>query len=286
MAAPAALLGLLGRYVAPMVPGIVKRNPWKSAAGAGATGLLGYEMMGGGEKSDEVRTGGVGSTVGQQVRGRTTIPDDWQPTLGSRVELEMKRKASNAKHLKTILVHNAILSAHNPGSKNTYMKDALDLLKADAIQNNDIQQAKIIESIKNKDGSLPDDAKIIYDRIIRSGGDPKFAAEVSGHQLKIEKTQAEAAGDYQRGLPQMKDMYSKEAIAMQQLKAQYDSGDQQNAVNKLAMFIKSSVIKIPDIYAGFEIKNDADLHTLAAQMLQGLGGTQVATEDEIVINEQ
>jgi hypothetical protein len=52
------------------------------------------------------------------------------------------------------------------------------------------------------------------------------------------------------------------------------------------MFIKSSVIKIPDIYAGFEIKNDADLHTLAAQMLQGLGGTQVATEDEIVINEQ
>ena len=183
------------------------------------------------------------------------------------------------------MMRGAILKAHNPHAKDNYVKNALEVLKAEALQRNDMQQARIIDNIKNKDGSVPDDAKLIYDRILKSGGSPQFAAEISGYQLDIERTQAQAAADYMKGQPKLSDMYSKEAMAMQQLKAQYDSGDQQNAINQLAMFIKSSVIKIPDMYAGFEIKNDSDLHTLAAQMLQGVDGTQVATEDDIIISE-
>ena len=260
-------------------------NKWKSGLGASLAGLLGYEMLRPEEEEKKVVTGGEGSAPGFQIRDRSTIPDNWQSALGDTLAAKEKQSALNLKRLKQVMMRGAILKAHNPNAKDNYVKNALEVLKAEALQRNDMQQARIIDNIKNKDGSVPDDAKLIYDRILKSGGSPQFAAEISGYQLDIEKTQAQAAANYMKGQPKLSDMYSKEAIAMQQLKAQYDSGDQQNAINQLAMFIKSSVIKIPDIYAGFEIKNDADLHTLAAQMLQGVDGKQIATEDDIIISE-
>jgi len=275
-----------------VVPDLAKRagswlmdNKWKSGLGASLAGLLGYEMLRPEEEEKKVVTGGEGSAPGFQIRDRSTIPDNWQSALGDTLAAKEKQSALNLKRLKQVMMRGAILKAHNPHAKDNYVKNALEVLKAEALQRNDMQQARIIDNIKNKDGSVPDDAKLIYDRILKSGGSPQFAAEISGYQLDIEKTQAQAAKDYMSGQPKLSDMYSKEAMAMQQLKAQYDSGDQQNAINQLAMFIKSSVIKIPDMYAGFEIKNDSDLHTLAAQMLQGVDGTQVATEDDIIISE-
>ena len=275
-----------------VVPDLAKRagswlmdNKWKSGLGASLAGLLGYEMLRPEEEEKKVVTGGEGSAPGFQIRDRSTIPDNWQSALGDTLAAKEKQSALNLKRLKQVMMRGAILKAHNPHAKDNYVKNALEVLKAEALQRNDMQQARIIDNIKNKDGSIPDDAKLIYDRILKSGGSPQFAAEISGYQLDIEKTQAQAAKDYMSGQPKLSDMYSKEAMAMQQLKAQYDSGDQQNAINQLAMYIKSSVIKIPDMYAGFEIKNDSDLHTLAAQMLQGVDGTQVATEDDIIISE-
>ena len=275
-----------------VVPSLAKKagswlmgNKWKSGLGASLAGLLGYEALREDEKPQVVTTGGEGSAPGFQIRDRSTIPDNWQSALGDTLAAKEKQSALNLKRLKQVMMRGAILKAHNPHAKDNYVKNALEVLKAEALQRNDMQQARIIDNIKNKDGSIPDDAKLIYDRILKSGGSPQFAAEISGYQLDIEKTQAQAAANYMKGQPKLSDMYSKEAIAMQQLKAQYDSGDQQNAINQLAMFIKSSVIKIPDIYAGFEIKNDADLHTLAAQMLQGVDGKQIATEDDIIISE-
>jgi hypothetical protein len=288
-----ALLGKGVAMAAPYIPRLLKKggkkdagiSPWRTGAAAGATGLLGYEMLRPEEEEKKVVTGGEGSAPGFQIRDRSTIPDNWQSALGDTLAAKEKQSALNLKRLKQVMMRGAILKAHNPHAKDNYVKNALDVLKAEALQRNDMQQARIIDNIKNKDGSVPDDAKLIYDRILKSGGTPQFAAEISGYQLDIERTQAQAAADYMKGQPKLSDMYSKEAMAMQQLKAQYDSGDQQNAINQLAMFIKSSVIKIPDMYAGFEIKNDSDLHTLAAQMLQGVDGTQVATEDDIVISE-
>ena len=276
-----------------VVPNLAKKagswlmdNKWKSGLGASLAGLLGYEALREDEKPQVVTTGGEGSAPGFQIRDRSTIPDNWQSALGDTLAAKEKQSALNLKRLKQVMMRGAILKAHNPHAKDNYVKNALEVLKAEALQRNDMQQARIIDNIKNKDGSIPDDAKLIYDRILKSGGSPQFAAEISGYQLDIERTQAQAAADYMKGQPKLSDMYSKEAMAMQQLKAQYDSGDQQNAINQLAMYIKSSVIKIPDLYAGFEIKNDADLHTLAAQMLQGVDGTQVATEDDIIISER
>ena len=275
-----------------VVPNLAKKagswlmdNKWKSGLGASLAGLLGYEMLRPEEEKENVVTGGEGPGTRFQVRDRSTIPDNWQSALGDTLAAKEKQSALNLKRLKQVMMRGAILKAHNPHAKDNYVKNALEVLKAEALQRNDMQQARIIDNIKNKDGSVPDDAKLIYDRILKSGGSPKFAAEISGYQLDIERTQAQAAADYMKGQPKLSDMYSKEAIMMQQLKSQYDSGDQQNAINQLAMYIKSSVIQIPDRYGGFEIKTDADLHTLAAQMLQGVDGTQVATEDDIIFSE-
>ena len=286
------LLGLLGTGLragaSRVLPGVVKRNPWKSAIGGAGAGFLGYGMLAPDAEDTQVITGGQGIDPRMDlIRGRTPMADDWTPPgdLQSRLDYLQGQQAKSNKALKKVLMQGAILKAHNPRSKDTYVKDALAYLKADALEKNDVRQAKIIEAIKNKDGTLPDDSKVIYDRIIRAGGDPAYASEISGHQLQIEKTQAEAAADYMRGQPKLTDRYSKDQLMMMELKQAYDAGDQQNAINQLAYYIKAGLVKVPELYSGFEVKSDADLQTMAAQMLQGLDGTAVMTEDEIVIKD-
>ena len=168
-------------------------RPVKTGVGTGLAGLLGYEMLRPEEEEENVVTGGEGSAPGFQIRDRSTIPDNWQSALGDTLAAKEKQSALNLKRLKQVMVRGAILKAHNPQAKDNYVKNALEVLKAEALQRNDMKQARIIDNIKNKDGSVPDDAKLIYDRIIKSGGSPQFAAEISGHQLKIERTQAQAA---------------------------------------------------------------------------------------------
>ena len=286
------ILGLLGTGLragaSRVLPGIVKRNPWKSGLAAGGAGLLGYEMLAPDAEEPQVTTGGQGINPRMDlIRGRTPIADDWTPPGGleSRLDYLQRRRAEDAAVIKKVLLQGAILKAHNPRAKDTYVKDALEFIKADALAKNNMQQARIIDAIKNKDGTLPDDSKVIYDRIIRAGGDPAYASEISGHQLQIEKTQAEAAADYMRGQPKLTDRYSKDQLMMMELKQAYDAGDQQNAINQLAYFIKAGLVKVPELYSGFEVKSDADLQAMAAQMLQGLDGTAVMTEDEIVIKD-
>ena len=286
------ILGLLGTGLrtgaSRVLPGIVKRNPWKSGLAAGGAGLLGYEVLAPDAEEPQVTTGGQGIDPRMDlIRGRTPIADDWTPpnNLESRLDYLQRRRAEDAAVIKKVLLQGAILKAHNPRAKDTYVKDALEFIKADALAKNNMQQARIIDAIKNKDGTLPDDSKVIYDRIIRAGGDPAYASEISGHQLEIEKTQAEAAADYMRGQPKLTDRYSKDHLRVLELKQMYDSGYQQDAINQLAFLIKTKVVDVPEGYMGFKQMSDADLQDMAARMLQGRDGTAVMTEDEIVIKD-
>ena len=286
------ILGLLGTGLragaSRVLPGVVKRNPWKSAIGGAGAGLLGYEILAPDAEEPQVTTGGQGIDPRMDlIRGRTPIADDWTPPGGleSRLDYLQRRKNEDAAVIKKVLMQGAILKAHNPRAKDTYVKDALEFIKADALAKNNMQQARIIEAIKNKDGTLPDDSKVIYDRIIRAGGDPAYASEISGHQLQIEKTQAEAAADYMRGQPKLTDRYSKDHLRVLELKQMYDAGNQQDAINQLAFLIKTKVVDVPEGYMGFKQMSDADLQDMAARMLQGRDGAAVMTEDEIVIKD-
>jgi hypothetical protein len=261
-------------------------NKWKSGLGASLAGLLGYEMLRPEEEEKKVVTGGEGPGTGFETRDRSTIPDDWRSALGDTTAAQAKQSALNLKRLKQVMMRGAILKAHNPHAKDNYVKNALEVLKAEALQRNDMQQARIIDNIKNKDGSIPDDAKLIYDRIIKSGGSPQFAAEISGHQLKIERTQAQAAKDYMAGQPQLSDMMTKEMMELSRLKAQYDSGDTQNAIAILASRLKTGQIDISDRYGDLQIKTDAEMYELAAQILKGRTDLKLPTEDDIKIEER
>ncbi len=293
------ILGLLGKgasIAAPYIPRLLKKggkkdagiSPWRTGTAAGTLGLLGYEMLAPDAEQPQVTTGGQGIDPRMDlIRGRTPIADDWTPPGGleSRLDYLQRRKNEDAAVIKKVLMQGAILKAHNPKAKDTYVKDALEFIKADALAKNNMQQARIIEAIKNKDGSLPDDSKVIYDRIIRAGGDPAYASEISGHQLQIEKTQAEAAADYMRSQPKLTDRYSKDHLRVLELKQMYDAGNQQDAINQLAFLIKTKVVDVPEGYMGFKQMSDADLQDMAARMLQGRDGTAVMTEDEIVIKD-
>jgi len=303
------MYGLLGRGAAALFPRILRKGGIKggktgeyanvatkdvpislgrSTTAGSLLGLLGYEMFGDDTVGQEVRTGGQGLNPAMpQVRGRTPIADNWSPSssLESNLEYSLKMEARNAKVLKKVLMQASILKAHNPNAENTYLEDALSFLKADALQKNNVRQARIIDGIKNKDGTLPDDAKVIYDRIVRSGGTPAFASEVSGHQLAIEKTQAEAAADYARNQPKLTDMYSKDHLRVLELKQAYDAGNQQDAINQLALLIKTKVVEVPQEYTGFGQMSDPEIQEMAARMLQGLDGSMVMSDDEIIIKD-
>ena len=266
----------IARTVAPSLTTRAKKwlmeNKVKSGLGASLAGLLGYEMLRPEEEKENVVTGGEGSAPGFQVRDRSTIPDNWQSALGDTLAAKEKQSALNLKRLKQVMMRGAILKAHNPHAKDNYVKNALDVLKAEALQRNDMQQARIIDNIKNKDGSVPDDAKLIYDRILKSGGSPQFAAEISGYQLDIERTQAQAAKDYM--------------MELSRLKAQYDSGDTQNAIAILASRLKTGQIDISERYGDLQPKTDAEMYALAAQILQGKTDLKLPTEDDIKIEER
>jgi hypothetical protein len=289
-----ALLGKGVAMAAPYIPRLLKKggkkdasiSPWRAGAAAGATGLLGYEMLRPEEEEEKVVTGGEGPGTGFQVRDRSTIPDNWKSALGDTLAADAKQSALNLKRLKQVMMRGAILKAHNPHAKDNYVKNALEVLKAEALQRNDMQQARIIDNIKNKDGSIPDDAKLIYDRILKSGGSPQFAAEISGYQLDIERTQAQAAKDYMSGQPQLSDMMTKEMMELSRLKAQYDSGDTQNAIAILASRLKTGQIDISERYGDLQPKTDAEMYALAAQILQGKTDLKLPTEDDIKIEER
>ena len=104
---PAATAGrAVASRVAPMIPGIVKRNPWKSGFAAGGTGLLGYEMFAPDAEEPQITTGGQGINPRMDlIRGRTPIVDDWTPpnNLQSRLEFLQKEQARSNKALKKVL---------------------------------------------------------------------------------------------------------------------------------------------------------------------------------------
>tara|TARA_R110000824_G_scaffold91867_1_gene223175 strand:- start:3592 stop:4635 length:1044 start_codon:yes stop_codon:yes gene_type:complete len=194
------------------------------------------------------------------------------PTSGLPLHSErlQKNRDKFLNNMSLIMKHSMLLQFQNPGKENTYMKDAIQLLKMDALSRNSVEDAKIVESVF-KDGKMPKRAKTIYDRLVPHLG-PKKAAEVSGYTLEIEKTEAEAAADYARSQPKLTDMYSKDAVMMMQLQEAYSSNPQ-GAIQQLAMFLKTKVIEMPEQYTQFKPKTDSDYYQLAASILSGAGTT-------------
>jgi hypothetical protein len=260
--------GIQGRDIPP--GGFIGKHPYISSAGLGYAGTTAGSMMAGSpDQPTDMPRGNVPLTVPGGVPGGPPV-DEFTSNLPSYAERASANRRKMFNNMSTILKHSMLLSFQNPGGKNTYMKDAIDLLKMGAMQQNEVELGNIIEEVF-KGGKVPDSARVVYNRMIKAGASPKEAADTSGYTLEIEKSEAKIATDLLKAQPKAKDIYTKGMLAMRTLQNAYEAGNQEGAIQQLAVWLKTKQIEMPPEYAGYKDLTDADYYTLAARILSGTG---------------
>ena len=260
--------GIQGRDIP--AGGFIGKHPYISSAGLGYAGTTAGSMMAGSpdQPTDSPR-GNVPLTVPGGVPGGPPV-DDFTSNLPSYAERAASNRRKMFNNMSTILKHTMLLNFQNPGRKNNYMKNAIDMLKMGAMQQNEVELGNIIEEVF-KGGKVPDSARVVYNRMIKAGASPKEAADTSGYTLEIEKSEAKIATDLLKAQPKAKDIYTKGMLAMRTLQSAYESGNQEGAIQQLAVWLKTGEIEMPEQYAGMRELTDADYYRFAAQILSGTG---------------
>ena len=254
--------------------GFVGRHPYISSAGLGYGGTVAGSMLAGSpDEPTASPRGNVPLTVPGGVPGGPPV-DDFTSNLPSYAERASANRRKMFNNMSTILKHTMLLNFQNPGRKNNYMKNAIDMLKMGAMQQNEVELGNIIDEVF-KDGKVPDSARVVYQRMLKAGASPKEAADTSGYTLELEKSEAKIATDLLKAQPKAKDMYTKGMLAMRTLQNAYEAGNQEGAIQQLAVWLKTKEIEMPEQYAGMRDLTDADYYRLAAQILSGTGSEAV-----------
>ena len=250
--------------------GFVGRHPIISSAGLGYGGTVAGSMMAGSpDQPTDMPRGNVPLTVPGGVPAGPPA-DEFTSNLPSYAERAAANRRKMFNNMSTILKHTMLLNFQNPGRKNNYMKNAIDMLKMGAMQQNEVELGNIIEEVF-KGGKVPDSARVVYQRMIKAGASPKEAADTSGYTLEMDKAEAKAATDLLKAQPKAKDMYTKGMLAMRTLQNAYEAGNQEGAIQQLAVWLKTGEIEMPEQYAGMRELTDADYYSLAARILSGTG---------------
>lgn len=252
--------------------GFIGRHPIWSSAGLGYAGTTAGGLMRGGE---EEQRGSTPGGIPLPVPGTAQAPQEaWSasglPSYGERTQ---SRRDTYMKHMSTIIKHSMLLQFQNPGRKNGYDNDAIQLIRQAALMNNEVEVANMIDEVF-KDKKVPKSARTIYNRMLAAGSSPKEAARVSGYTLEMEKTEAKAASDFARSQPKLTDIYSKDALMMKTVQDAY-AADPEKAIQTLSLWLKTKVIEMPEQYTQYKPKTDSDYYNLAAAILSGQGTTGV-----------
>jgi hypothetical protein len=256
--------------------GFVGKHPYWSGAGLGYVGTTAGSMLAGSpDEPTASPRGNVPLTVPGGVPGGPPV-DEFTSNLPSYAERTATNRRKFFNNMSTILKHTMLLNFQNPGRKHNYMKNAIDILKMSALQQNEVELGNIIEEVF-KDNKVPDSARTVYTRMVKAGASPKEAANVSGYTLELEKSEAKIATDILKAQPKAKDMYTKGMLAMRTLQNAYEAGNQEGAIQQLAVWLKTKQIEMPPEYAGYKDLTDADYYRFAAQILSGTGTEAVAS---------
>ena len=231
------------------------------------------------EGQDRPTTGGV--SPGVDGRG-VPIRNVGAYTQGGYADRLASDRESLLENLTMIQKQAMILGWVNPEGAKQHVKDSHKMLMLDAKSKNAAADAKLIDAAF-KDGKTAPNAKALYNRLAPEIG-PANAARVSGYTLEIEKTEAKAAADYAKTQPKLKDTFSKGMLALRTLQDAYMSGNQEEAIQQLALWLKSKQIEVPDDYKGYEKKDDADYYDIAAAMLSGAASQGVGQSSSEVYN--
>jgi len=147
----------------------------------------------------------------------------------------------------------------------------------------DIRNAKLVESIRNKNGSLPDNSKVIFDRLIKNGADVGFAGAVSGYQANIEESQAKQVAAVMKGQLSEKDAANPDVIFRRAVEGyrSLDSQRMQQAIEDVATLILSGDIDISKQF-GYDLSTQGpdNVRRIAMDILAG-GAVNTATEPSI-----
>ena len=218
---------------------------------------------------------GSASAVGGGV-GMPPVADDFTSALPGYAERKSAARRKMFNNMSTILKHTMLLNFQNPGRKHNYMKNAIDMLKMSALQQNEVELGNILEEVF-KGNTVPSSAREVYNRMVKAGASPKEAADVSGHTLTMDKAEAKAAVDFAKVRDpskfQSKDVMTSLGI-MEEAKI-----DLHGAALKLSRLWGIGALKLPEGYAGYETKDAQQLYELAIELLSGSvrGATGPAT---------
>ena len=228
------------------------------------------------EEEEQTTLGpGSASAVGGGV-GMPPVADDFTSALPGYAERKSAARKKMFNNMSTILKHTMLLNFQNPGRKNNYMKNAIDMLKMSALQQNEVELGNILEEVF-KGNKVPSSAREVYNRMIKAGASPKEAADTSGHTLTMEKAEAKAAADFAKARDpskfQSKDVMTSLGI-MEEAKT-----DLHGAALKLSRLWGTGALKLPEGYGGYETKDAQQLYQLAIELLSGSvrGATGPAT---------
>lgn len=268
----------------------VNKHPYLTTAGVGTAGGIGYGLLSDGNEdaigdpSGGAYPPGAGGVVPQ------SIPDNFVPNMMPRSEYLRESTQKDIEMLSKIKLRSQIIKTAG-GDPKQYEESRLAVMIANQKARGDIRSAEILEGSLNKDGSIPVDSKIWFDRLIKQGADPVYASELSGYQLAIEKTQAENYKAMMTGRLTEKDA-ARSDVQIRQSRGLYAYGDpaqKEQAIDKIVMMLHSGEIPIEDKVTGFGQITGEQYRDLAIAILSGTvipaegGASNELTEEDVDI---
>jgi len=262
----------------------VDKHPYWTMAGAGTAGGIGYGLL---SDDDPV----VANQVSNEQRPTTTVtaprevPYVPSSNTTSLVD-EARRQKRQAEIIQQAIFRNNILNTVY--GKSNYGQSVIDDLARKEKARGNVRVAMQLEAIKNKDGSMPDNARTVYNRLIAENMDPEMASQYAGIPLQMSKTESEIRENFQTGQPSVMDTLKPE-FQIAEAQGVYASGNQsqkEKAVEQIIGLITSGKIDLKDTVAGIERPlTDRDLTKIAKQILTGKVGvsdTGVAESDIVL----
>lgn len=169
--------------------------------------------------------------------------------------------------------------------ESNYGQFVIDDLATKEKAKGNFRAAKQLQAIKNKDGSLPDNARVVFNRLIAEGMNPETASKYAGLPLQISKTESEIMENVQKGQPSVMDTLSPE-YQIAQAKQEYASGNRTKAILDIKSLIASNDIDLSDVIAGYERPlTETEKNKIAIEILtgeRGVGNTGVAESDIVL----
>ena len=196
---------------------------------------------------------------------------------------EARRQMRNAEIISNARFRDSILKTIY--GESDYGQFVIDDLATKEEARGNLRAAKQLKAIKNKDGSLPDNARVVFNRLIAENMDPETASKYAGLPLQISKTESEIVKNFQKGQPSVMDTLSKE-VRIASAKDKYMAGNRKQAINDIIGLMTEGAIKLEEYITGYEKPlTDSEKTKIAKQILTGELGVDesgVATSDIVL----